>query len=442
MTLYVRMLGVWLCLIPALAMPSGSQEAIAEVGDQTITLHDVDVLIDSSSVIGVPIPPKGTAERNRLRMVILDRMISANLLYLDALSQGLDDNPVYREDVRRYREAMLASLAREKLIGEIEIGDEEVLAYYKSHFDPDTPLTRDLGTAIRAKLRKREFVRRRSEMRDRLRHKVKVEIRAQKLDDGLGDKEVVARIDGKPLLWGEVRRSVMSEPGEKRREALEKAIDYRLLIDYARRHDLERDARYLGRLGEYRKTRLINFHRERLASGWMPSDEEIQAYFERHREKIEVKPRRKVQMVVVKTRQEAENLKRRIEAGELTLYQAAQRYSIDPNAKRNLGEIGWVTQGSGYLALDRLTFELNPGVIGGPVATPAGWHLVKVLETRPGRYHSLDDPATRRQVKRLLEHQREGRYVAALRKEKFPVVVHRQRLKQLLAREQVALGTH
>ncbi len=432
---YARLLGVWLCLIPALAVPSGSQEAIAEVGDQTITLHDVDVLIDSSSVIGVPIPPKGTEERNRLRMVVLDRMISANLLYLDALDRGLDRNPIYRDDVRHYGEAMLVSLAREKLIGKIDIRDEEVLAYYKQHLDQEVPLTRDLGTAIRAKLRKKEFLARRAKMRDELRRNVNVEIRAKKLDERVGDKEVVARIDGKPVTWGSVRQSVMSHPVERRRDALEQAIDYRLLVDYARRNGLEQDERYVARLKEYRKTRLVNFHRERLASTWMPSDKDIQAFFQANRDKIEVKPRRKVQMVVLKTRQEAEDLKKRIEAGELTLYQAAQRYSVDPSAKQNLGEIGWVSQGSGYLALDRLTFELAPGIIGGPVATPAGWHLVKVLEAKPGRFASLDDPATRRQVKRLLEHEREGRYVAKLRKEKFPVVVHKDRLKQWLAKQ-------
>ena len=428
-----RLFGVWLCLIPALAVPSGSQEVIAEVGDQTITLHDVDVLIDSSGVIGVPIPAKGSGERNRLRMVILDRMISANLLYLDALAQGLDKNPAYLDDVRRYGEAILASLGREKVIGEIDISDEAVLDYYKRHIDQKVPLTGDLGTAIRARLRKQEFLQRRSRMRETLRRDVKVEVVAGSLKKELKNETIVARIDGEPLTFGEVRRSVLTLPQEKRREALEKAIDYRLLIDYARRNGLEQDARYLARTEEYRKTRLINLHRDRLAAAWTPSEQEIMDYYAANRDRIMIRPRRKVQMVVVQTREEAESLKSRIEAGELTMYQAAQQYSIDPNAKHNLGEIGWVSQGSGYIALDRLTFGLIPGVIGGPVATPAGWHLVKVLEVKPEQFASLEDPATRRKVKRLIEHERQGRYVTKLRKEKFTVVVHTERLKRLMS---------
>ena len=49
-------------------------------------------------------------------------------------------------------------------------------------------------------------------------------------------------------------------------------------------------------------------------------------------------------MVVVKTREEAETIKADIESGKITMFQAAQQYSIDPDAKHTLGELGWVSQ--------------------------------------------------------------------------------------------------
>ena len=61
---------------------------------------------------------------------------------------------------------------------------------------------------------------------------------------------------------------------------------------------------------------------------------------------------RKVQMVVVRSEQGASEPKGKIKSGEMTMYQAARDHSIDPGAKRNLGEIGWVTPGEGQPALD------------------------------------------------------------------------------------------
>ena len=76
---------------------------------------------------------------------------------------------------------------------------------------------------------------------------------------------------------------------------------------------------------------------------------------------------RNIQMIVVNTEEEASEIKKKIESGEMTFFEAASEFSIDPNAKMNLGELGWVPQGSGFADLDKLTFALTPNEIGGPV---------------------------------------------------------------------------
>ena len=54
--------------------------------------------------------------------------------------------------------------------------------------------------------------------------------------------------------------------------------------------------------------------------------------------------RKTVPMVVVKTREVAETIKADIESGKIAMFQAAQQYSIDLDAKHTLGELGWVSQ--------------------------------------------------------------------------------------------------
>jgi parvulin-like peptidyl-prolyl isomerase len=151
-----------------------------------------------------------------------------------------------------------------------------------------------------------------------------------------------------------------------------------------------------------------------------------------------VREMRNVQMIVVNSEAEAAGLKQKIESGEMTFYETASEYSIDPNAKINLGELGWVPQGSGFAELDRVTFDLRPNEIGGPVQSPAGWHLVKVLDVRNSQFGDIDDQATWKQTRRLLLHDREDRYVADLRKT-YPVEVYDDVFSRLTQQEVDAL---
>jgi parvulin-like peptidyl-prolyl isomerase len=153
---------------------------------------------------------------------------------------------------------------------------------------------------------------------------------------------------------------------------------------------------FQARNNEYRKTRLINLHRGNLAREFAPTHEELQAYYEAHRDVIMTPEFRKVQIVMLKTQKEANDLKTKIDTGEITIYQAARDYSIDPGAKQNLGEIGWQSRGKGWPVLDEVLFSLGPGETGGPVETPAGWNLLLVQDVREAQNDDFGQESTRK----------------------------------------------
>jgi len=249
------------------------------------------------------------------------------------------------------------------------------------------------------------------------------------------------------VTWGEVKAAALAaneraqasggklDPIAERVETVNQFIDKRLMAQKAREAGLDRDPRYQSRYDEYKKSLLINLHRERLLTGMAPTDAEIDAYFEANRSQISAPERRKVQMVVLKTKEEAESIKQQIESGVETIYEAARDYSIDPNAKRTLGEMGWVAKGSGFPALDELTFALNPDEIGGPVESPAGWHLVKVLDEQPARNNDVAAENTRKLIRRKIMHERLDKYEVNLRLNDFKVVVYQDRLNDMFKKE-------
>jgi len=418
-------------------IPSASatepDDVIARVGDEIITFRDLDIIINSSGVIGIPIPEPGTRARTTMRLNLLDRAITVNLLYLDALAGGLDKNPVFQSDLEHRTDSLLASMYREKyLIGDLPVSDEEIREFFKKNYPAGTAFTQDLHLAIESLIRKERYQAKLATLRERLRQGVEVTVFEDRIDPagdgGRKSSEVVATIGGEPVVWGEVRQllapSVESAADKSRRERLDDFIDSRIMTDKARTAGLLQDTALQQRLNEFRKTRLVKLRRAQLSEAKEPTEAELRGFYTQNRDRIAIPESRKIQMIVVQTQEEAGEIKNRIESGEMTFYEAAAEYSIHPNAKMDLGELGWVAKGSGFPGLDQVTFALKVDEIGGPVESPAGWHLVRALEIRPGQFEDIDEPATLKKTKRMQLHESEDRYIADLRRNTYKVEVY------------------
>ncbi|MDH3899660.1 MAG: peptidylprolyl isomerase, partial [Gammaproteobacteria bacterium] len=192
---------------------------------------------------------------------------------------------------------------------------------------------------------------------------------------------------------------------------------------------------YQNRVNEYKKTRLINIHRSSLAREMEPTDAELEAFFEANRHLITVPEFRRVQIVVLSSEAEAKDIRRRLEAGELSMYEAASRHSIATNAKKDLGELGWVQRGNVLPELQEAVFSLGPGEIGGPVQVGEVWHLMIVQEVRDAQRDSLDEPATRKDTRRKYIHAKLDEYTINLRLNDFTVEVYEDKIVQLAQRE-------
>jgi len=429
---------------PQVAAASEPPDAIARVGDQLITFSEINTMISSSPIVGLSLPELGSPDRDTVRLTLLDKMISANLLYLDALQKGADQDPDYQQTIQSFADSILASLYRSKyLVGDIEVSDQDIEDFYKKNIIEGTELSDDLRTGIEATIRKSRLKKRNATLRERLRKGHKVEIIATELDPEddqvRSEGDVVATLDGVPITWGRVkpamRRAHTLRSTQERIAVLEKIVDAHIMSKDAREVGLEQDPVFKMRLAEFSKTSLINLHRRSLLNSWEPSDEAIDAYYAVNQDKIIVKEMRKVQMLVVGTREQAEAVKKKIESNEINFNRAVIDYSIIPDAKKTLGETGWVAEGSGFTELDEVTFLLEAGEIGGPVQSPVGWHLVKVLDQRDALHKNVVDQQTRKVIRRMILDDKLDQYVINLRRESFAVVVNAEVINELSQQE-------
>ncbi len=226
-------------------------DVIARVGDQTITFGEINTALNSSAVVGVSVPALGTPERDTVRVMLLDRFVSANLLYLDARKQGLDQDPAYRREVERFDNAMLAGLYRQhSLLGEIPVSEEEIQAYHEKNFVAGTELTPDLRASIESKLRREKVKQKLADARTHIRDGVEVVVHEENLAPA-GDAErarqhrrwprsTASRSPGAPSRTASSRAgkgAVIADPladeEVARRHALETEIDLRIMAKKA-----------------------------------------------------------------------------------------------------------------------------------------------------------------------------------------------------------------
>ena len=140
-------LGAWATPLPEGAPP----DAVASVGDQVVRFSQLNTLLNSAPVVGLSIPALGTPERNQVMVGLLDKAISANLLYLDAVKQGKDRDPQYQQELQAFSDGIIGGLYRARyLVGDIEVTPEEVDAFYKDQIVGGTEMTGRLGAGIEA----------------------------------------------------------------------------------------------------------------------------------------------------------------------------------------------------------------------------------------------------------------------------------------------------
>jgi peptidyl-prolyl cis-trans isomerase C len=92
--------------------------------------------------------------------------------------------------------------------------------------------------------------------------------------------------------------------------------------------------------------------------------------------------------ILVTTKEEAEEIKKRLEAGE-DFAVVADEESKDKNAKG--GDLGFFTRGQMLKPFEDAAFALDVGEISDPVQTQFGWHIIKVEEKRDQKPPSFDE---------------------------------------------------
>ncbi len=120
--------------------------------------------------------------------------------------------------------------------------------------------------------------------------------------------------------------------------------------------------------------------------------------------------------------------------------QLAYDYSADPGAKRNKGDLGFVTWGAmaSLPEFEDAAFKLQPGEVSAPIHSRYGYHIIKVIEKQPNPARDTFEKMKPQLEKQLGDIQRQRtavQYVASI-KDKYPITVDRTTCDYLLKKRE------
>jgi peptidyl-prolyl cis-trans isomerase C len=140
-----------------------------------------------------------------------------------------------------------------------------------------------------------------------------------------------------------------------------------------------------------------------------PIDEHtLRKYYKKHRSQFVVPEQVRVRQIVVKDRQEAEGLLRRVKRGE-SFEELARRHSTGPEAEIG-GDLGFFGRGDMPEDFD-VVFSLKAGETSDIVQSPYGYHIFQVVAKRGQSESNFDE--VKEQVKKMVVREEEDKIFQA-----------------------------
>jgi parvulin-like peptidyl-prolyl isomerase len=145
------------------------------------------------------------------------------------------------------------------------------------------------------------------------------------------------------------------------------------------------------------------------------SREEVDKYYQEHRDQFHKPEEVRVRQIVTKTEEEAEKLRRVILRG-VSFEELARKHSLGPEAKKG-GDLGYFPRGRMPPAIEEACFKLWSSQVSRVTASPYGFHLFQLVDRRPARELSQEEAHPEIELKLLSDKTQEAEtyYIRSLR---------------------------
>lgn len=161
------------------------------------------------------------------------------------------------------------------------------------------------------------------------------------------------------------------------------------------------------------------------------SDAQIKAYFDKNHAQFDKPEQVRAKHILVPDLKTAQTVEAKLKAGG-DFAALAKQYSTDPSNKDKGGELGFFGKGAMVPPFQAAAFSQPVGVVGPPVKSPFGYHIIVVEERHPATKATL--ASAHDQIADLLKQQAMQQQVPAFLqglRDKANIVVYDQRFSDV-----------
>jgi peptidyl-prolyl cis-trans isomerase D len=182
-------------------------------------------------------------------------------------------------------------------------------------------------------------------------------------------------------------------------------------------------ATYNNSIPEKRKLTYTIIDTSRIASNTQVTPDELQSYYNQHRDEYRVPEQVNVRHILIKSpapgpdgkvdpkadadaKNKAQDILKQVAAGG-NFADLAKKYSEDPGSAKNGGSLGWIGKGRTVPEFESAAFSLVKGGTSGLVKSSYGYHIIHVDDKQDAHVKTLDE--VKPQIESVLRQQKAAR---------------------------------
>ena len=177
---------------------------------------------------------------------------------------------------------------------------------------------------------------------------------------------------------------------------------------------------YANSVPEKRKVKYVVVETAKAEAGVEITQDDLRSYYDQHRAQYQVPEQVKVSHILIKTplpgpdgkvdekgvaeaQHRAEDLLKQLRSGA-KLEDLAKKYSEDPGSAKQGGSLGWIGKGQTVPEFEKTAFSLPKGQISDLVKSSYGFHIIRVDDKQEAHTKTLDE--VKSEIEPLLKHQK------------------------------------
>lgn len=220
------------------------------------------------------------------------------------------------------------------------------------------------------------------------------------------------------------KQQINGDPEIKNR-MIDNLVVEELFVQEAEKTGVNKDKEYQTALERARRQILAQRYLQKSVQPKI-TDGNVKSFFDKNKARYS-QDEVHAQHVLLKEESEAKEVYEKAKKGD-DFETLAKKYSKDPSAATNGGDLGFFTRSRMVPQFADKAFSMAKGEISEPVKSPFGWHVIKVIEKRDGKPVKFDE--IKDQVRQDFQNESINDLIASLKKSN-KVVIHEDKVKSL-----------